>query len=329
MEHTARCPLGLVILTIAVVSYALTFSGQWILQLVARIFTRRPSNAALSKEFGEWAIITGGSDGIGEALAVQLGLRGMKIWLISRNSDRLKEAKERVFSQVKHINPDVEIDTSVFDFSVKGWSDEAWSTLKKDLNQRDVGVLVNNVGLAYPSAQLFDELPEEFIDDLISVNLRSTLQMTRSVLPGMRQRHRGIILCVGSGASVLPTEPLYAAYAAVKAGITSFCDSLKVECASSRIIIQCHTPLLITTKLSKIKRSSITVLTPERYARDAIQSLESSTTTLWTTATSSPSLIHALILLVATKVVPLGLWNRYRLAATSDIRKRYLSKKKL
>lgn len=100
--------------------------------------------------------------------------------------------------------------------------------------------------------QKFEELPNGLIDDLISVNIRSVYHLTQMVLPGisklynilwmkkinwcifvdvlgMRERMRGAILCIGSGASELPSEPLYAGYVGTKAAIEGFCRSLQVS----------------------------------------------------------------------------------------------------
>ena len=330
MEFDLCCFWKILGLFFLILVYIFSSSGQWLLVLILKFFPYSPT-VPLYQRFGKWAIITGASDGIGEALAKDFYKKGMNLFLISRNELRLNEAKERIqraASLIHHGNPP-EIRTFVFDFSSRLWNEEKKDKLKQELEILDIGILINNVGLAYPSAQTFDELHETFLEDLLSVNIRSAFCLTRIVLPGMRQRQRGAIICVGSGAGSLPSEPLYAGYAAVKAALSSFCNSLKVELVKDSIVVQCHTPLLITTKLSKIKRTSLTVLSCERYSRDAITALERDNRLFpyWVTATCCPSLIHTFILIVASHMIPLGLWNRVRLSQTMEIRRRYLNKK--
>ncbi|PHJ15368.1 3-ketoacyl- reductase [Cystoisospora suis] len=73
----------------------------------------------------------------------------------------------------------------------------------------------------------------------------------------MCERKRGAIICVGSGASEIASDPLYCAYSATKASAEAFCRSLQPECASKNILVQCHVPLLVTTKLSKVRTASL------------------------------------------------------------------------
>lgn len=322
------CTLAQIVIFLSCfIYYLLTEAGQWCLLLCTRLFSffkTRP----VKERFGEWAVITGATDGIGEAIAELLYSKNMNLFLISRDQKRLNDTKKRIEKQQSHgIEMMTEIKVFEFDFSFAKWNSDTFDLLKKELETLDVGILVNNVGLGYPSAQEFNELPPSFIDDLIFVNLRSCLQMTRIILPQMRQRRRGAILCIGSGAGSLPSEPLYSGYVSVKAAVSAFCNSLKVECVNDNILVQCLTPLLITTKLSKIKRPSLSVLTPQKFATDALHSLEKeSFPSYWTTATRCPSFIHEMILLIASKAVPLGFWNKMRLRQTQDLRRRYMSK---
>ncbi|XP_053991884.1 uncharacterized protein LOC128883492 [Hylaeus volcanicus] len=326
MYHT--CTLSrIAVFSSCLFYYSLTQAGQWCFLLCTRVFSILKTKP-VKERFGEWVVITGATDGIGEAIAKLLYSKNMNLFLISRDQTKLNETKKRI---EKEKNNGVEMMNQIkvfeFDFSFAKWNSERFELLKKELETLNLGILVNNVGLGYPSAQEYNELSPSFIDDLISVNLRSCLQMTRMVLPQMRQRRRGAILCIGSGAGSLPSEPLYSGYVSVKGAVSAFCNSLKVECVKDNILVQCLTPLLITTKLSKIKRPSFSVLTPQKFAIDALHSIENeSSSSYWTTATRCPSFVHEIILLLSSKVVPLGIWNRIRLYQTQDLRQRYMNK---
>lgn len=104
----------------------------------------------------------------------------------------------------------------VVDFS--GDLDQGVVRIKEAIEGLDVGVLINNVGLSYPYARYFHEVDDKLLADLIKVNVEGTTKVTQAVLPGMLQRKRGAIVNIGSGASiVIPSDPLYAVYAATKA----------------------------------------------------------------------------------------------------------------
>jgi len=272
------------------------------------------------RSLGEWAVVTGATDGIGRAMAMELAKKGFSIFLVSRSEERLRDC-EKEMKAIPGFKSSTK--TLAIDFS-RPEEGKIYERLEAEVKGLDVGILVNNVGLAYPSAQYFSELPAQFIDDLINVNVRSVLRTTHIVYGGMSERKRGAIVCVGSGASVLPTDPLYAAYAATKGAAEAFCRSLQVESRSKKIIVQCHVPLLVATKLSKIRQSSLTVPNPSEYAKAAVLAIENGNT--FGTSTICPYWIHNLMLATITNVVPLEIWNSFRFSQTQSIRKKYMSK---
>ena len=82
----------------------------------------------------------------------------------------------------------------------------------------DVGLLVNNAGVAKPGAVYLHEADVEACVRMMRVNLWALTEVTAALLPGMVRRGRGAVVNMGSGsASVLPSFPLYAVYAATKA----------------------------------------------------------------------------------------------------------------
>lgn len=183
-----------------------------ILRWVYVNFLRPPKNL---KKYGSWALVTGPTDGIGKGFAFQLARKGLNLVLVGRNPDKLKDVSDEI--QAKFGNKTKIITkTVVVDFS--GDLDEGIGRIREAIEGLDVGVLINNVGISYPYARFFHEVDEELLKNLIKINVEGTTKVTQAVLPGMLQRKRGAIVNIGSGAAiVIPSDPLYAVYAATKA----------------------------------------------------------------------------------------------------------------
>lgn len=164
------------------------------------------------KKYGSWALVTGPTDGIGKGFAFQLARKGLNLILVGRNPDKLKDVSDSIQAKFGK----TQIKTVVVDFT--GDLSEGIQRITEAIEGLDVGVLVNNVGISYPYARFFHEVDEELLKNLIKVNVEGTTKVTQAVLPGMLQRKRGAIVNIGSGAAiVIPSDPLYAVYAATKA----------------------------------------------------------------------------------------------------------------
>jgi len=215
------------------------------------------------KKQGQWAVITGATDGIGKAYAQELAKMGMDVCLISRNPEKLSD----VAKEIEGISS-VKTKCITADFSS---GSELYQRLRSELSGMDIGVLVNNVGMAYQMPTPYCEMEEETVRQLINMNCNSVAEMTHAVLPGMVERKRGVVLNVSSASACKPVgAPLLTLYAATKAFVDTFSQSLHYEYERKGVTVQSVMPFFVATKLSKIRKSSFFAPNPSTYVKQAL-----------------------------------------------------------
>lgn len=217
----------------------------------------RPSKK-LTK-FGQWAVVTGATDGIGKAYAMALAKKGINVLIISRTEAKLKAMKEEIDAKGYS---GVEVDYVVCDYS--NFDTKAKETVTNKMQKLDIGVLINNVGVSYRYPRFFHEISDDEVTALIEMNINSTTWMTRYVIDGMIERKRGAIVNISSG-SAMYTMPLLAEYAAAKSYIEKFTLALNAEYNGKGIQVQCQIPFYVATKLAKMRRS-FTVPSADEFA---------------------------------------------------------------
>lgn len=167
------------------------------------------------KDYGSWVLITGSTDGIGKALAFELASMGLNLVLVGRNPSKLEAMSNEIREKIGG-GGQVGIKSIVIDFA-KLESDEIAEAIEVGIEGLDVGILINNVGLAYPYAKFFHEVDLEMMESVIKVNVEGTTWVTKAVLPGMLKRKKGAVVNIGSGSSgAVSSYPLYTIYAATK-----------------------------------------------------------------------------------------------------------------
>ncbi|KAL0132972.1 hypothetical protein PUN28_000594 [Cardiocondyla obscurior] len=238
-----------------------------IFEITMQIYDNKPID--LRTKFGDWAVVTGSTDGIGRAYAKELAARNMNLILISRNLEKLERTKDELLL----INPKIEVRVIAADFAE---GENAFTKIRPLMKNISVGILVNNVGKQYEYPMYVGEVPENELWDIINVNVGATTLMTRLVIDQMQKRKRGAIVNVSSGSELQPL-PLMTVYAATKAYVKSFSDALRAEYSRFGVTVQHLSPLFVNTKMnafsSKLQVSSIFVPDATTYARNAIATL--------------------------------------------------------
>lgn len=166
---------------------------------------------------GATCLVTGANRGIGRALAAELAKRPVRLLAGVRSLDRW-EPLEVEGSRVREVVP------VRLDLSSRAKLDDCIAAAAGDLDEVDV--LVNNAGQM--TGGLLEEQRMEEIEAMVQVNLLAAIQLTQRVLPGMVARGRGMIVNNAS-ISGYAYFPAASTYAASKAGIVAFTESLQRE----------------------------------------------------------------------------------------------------
>ncbi|KAF7508829.1 hypothetical protein GJ744_008706 [Endocarpon pusillum] len=196
---------------------------------------------------GSWALITGASDGIGKQYALQLAKAGFNVVLVSRTEAKLQNLSFEITSS----NSDIRTEILAMDFSKNLDSD--YERLAAIIKDKDIAILINNVGQSHELPIPYAEDPEEEVNNIIIINCIGTLKVTRLVLPGMSARKRGLILTMGSFAGLLPT-PLLATYSGSKAFLQNWSTALAAEVEELGIAVYFIQSYIVTSAMSKVKR---------------------------------------------------------------------------
>ncbi|KAL7678334.1 hypothetical protein ACOME3_004562 [Neoechinorhynchus agilis] len=248
------------------------------------VFKLKSRSALLSPKYmGEWAVVTGSTDGIGLEYAKQLAEIGFNIVLVSRSQEKLDNVRSQIVSEC----PEVQVCTIRVDFGTMNLEeyDRIENELKSKIGQvnhyLDIGILVNNVGVSYERLMPFEQLPAEKIDQLVEVNVSSAFNMTRIVLPHMLRSGKKCIIINISSSSGIMDLPYLTAYSACKASIVSFSKALRNELEKSNVKVQCVFPGFVATKmlsaesLNKKVRTKWYVPSPEDFVRSALNTVGS------------------------------------------------------
>ncbi len=181
---------------------------------------------------GAVALVTGASSGIGAATAAALATAGATLLLTGRDEARLAEVAARAGGTVL-----------AADLAVGGGAarlaEQALAAAPGGID-----ILVNNAGLGW--AGPLGEIPASKIAELAAVNLTAPIELTRLLVPGMIERGRGGVAFVSSIAGVTGVRG-EAVYAATKAGLSGFAESLGYEVRGHGVTVSVIVPAVIDT----------------------------------------------------------------------------------
>jgi len=228
------------------------------------------------RQHGPWAVVTGATDGIGKAYAQKLASLGLNIVLISRTLEKLQQVAE----EIKKSSPSIEIKIIAVNFTD---GNSIYSRLRTELADLDIGILINNVGMAVGFAEPFADIADDQqLHDVVNCNIMSMARMTHIVLPLMMERQKGIIINIGSISGAFST-PLATIYGATKAFVDKFSRDLSAEVKAKGIVVQTVHPGYVVTNMSRLRRATMTKPNPTVFVEASFRTLglESRTSAFW------------------------------------------------
>lgn len=186
------------------------------------------------------AMVTGGSKGIGAAIAYRLAQDGFDIWLNYRSD-------HKAASDVAHKIDKLGIKCHLFPFDVSD-PDSVKSVLTPRLEEETPYILVNNAGFAKDTVMAL--MTQEEWRDVLSVTLDGFFLVTRLLLPNMLRKRKGRIINIvsTSGQSGLPGQ---VNYSAAKAGLIGATKSLAAEVGKRNILVNAVSPGYIETEMTE------------------------------------------------------------------------------
>ncbi len=188
---------------------------------------------------GKTALVTGASQGIGEAIARRLAEQGARVVLAARSEDKLKDLAARIGEAGGTATP------LVLDVSRPETFAEQLKTLPEDFSAIDI--LVNNAGIT--ADNLLARMSMDDWQRVLQTNLTGAYALTRELLRGMMKRRWGRILNVTSVVGLMGNAG-QANYAAAKAGLIGLTKSLARELGSRSITVNAVAPGYIETAMT-------------------------------------------------------------------------------
>jgi 3-oxoacyl-[acyl-carrier protein] reductase len=187
---------------------------------------------------GRKAVVTGGAQGIGYAIAERLLESGAAVAIWDKDGGEAEAAAGRLAAkgEVKAVIADV----------------TEWASVEAAASETAgafgvIDILVNNAGISGPNKKTWEYTPEEW-HQVISVDLTGVFLCCRAVVPLMRRNGYGRIVNIASiaGKEGNPNAP---AYSAAKAGVIGLTKSLAKELALEKIHVNCVTPAVVKTAI--------------------------------------------------------------------------------
>lgn len=220
------------------------------------------------KRYGDWAVITGASSGIGKSLAIDIAQCGLNTLLVARNTKALETLKKEIQSTYK-----VDVEVLSIDLGT-----ESIQEIISTLQDKNVGLLVASAGFGTSGNFINSSVHEEV--NMLEVNCRALLELTHYFAQHFGQQGRGGIILMSSMVA-FQGAPYTANYAATKAYVQSLAEGLYHELKENNVDVLAAAPGPVATSFAK--RANMIMdgaMKPENLSFEILKALGSKMTVL-------------------------------------------------
>lgn len=216
-----------------------------------------------------YALVTGAGQGLGKAIALELAKRHIPLILVSLPGENLS-------GLCRDINITYGVNARCFEVDLTS-REGIYHLVDSIVGKYNIHILINNAGKG--GTQAFDQVPPEYIDEIILLNVRAVSMLTRLLVPELMKHPKSCILNVASMASFVPIA-YKTVYPATKAFVYSFSRGLNEELKDTNIFVSVLQPGPMNTNpdvSARIKNQGflgrLGLLSPQETAVIAIRQL--------------------------------------------------------
>lgn len=189
-----------------------------------------------------WALVTGATAGIGESFTRLLADNNYNIVLVARDLQRLEERARALESKFN-------ISTHVIQADLA--TESGCAVIEQYISNNQIDVLINNAGFGLNKAFTMSSLEAE--QQMLDVLVRTPMRLMHAVLPGMKERNKGVVINVSSVAGYIAGG----SYSASKSYITVISESLNTELAGTNVKVSALCPGFTRTEFHQRARMSM------------------------------------------------------------------------
>jgi short-subunit dehydrogenase len=228
--------------------------------------------AMFAQQYGPWALIAGGSEGVGASFARKLAAKGLNLVLLARRAQPLEELAHQMRRDCG-----VQVRTASVDLTVPDLLERV-AAVTDDL---EVGLLIYNAGVFSPAP--FLDKPLEKNLRALRLNINGPVTLSHHFGTRMRERNRGGIIILGSMSSFAGSQN-FVLYSASKAFDVILGEGLWFELkpygvhALSLIIGLTRTPTFVRSGGLALEKAGYPILEPDQAAQEGLDNLENGPT---------------------------------------------------